>query len=52
MGMTALCGQSVVAPGGAAQALRRCVYGGGKVLPGLVLRRQAEVSFLSASGQS
>ena len=30
----------------AAQELRRWVYGGGKVLPGLVTRREAEVSFL------
>lgn len=29
-----------------AQELRRWVYGGGKVLPGLVARRQAEVSML------
>jgi len=28
---------------GAAQELRRWVYGGGKVLPGLVLRREAEI---------
>ena len=28
--------------GGAASELRRWVYGAGKVLPGLVLRRQAE----------
>ena len=31
---------------GAAQELRRWVYGGGKVLPGLVLRREAEVLLL------
>ena len=37
---------------GAAQELRRWVYGGGKVLPGLVLRRVAEASFLLASGQT
>jgi Phage lysozyme len=30
----------------AAQELRRWVYGGGKVLPGLVARRQAEISCL------
>ena len=30
----------------AAQELRRWVYGGGKVLPGLVLRRQAEALLL------
>jgi lysozyme len=29
---------------GAAQELRRWVYGGGKVLPGLVARREAEIS--------
>ena len=28
--MSTFCGQSVVAPGGAAQALRRCVYGSGR----------------------
>lgn len=32
----------------AATELRRWVYGGGKVLPGLVARREAEVSILSA----
>ena len=32
---------------GAAQALWLWVYGGGRVLPGLVLRRDAEVSFCS-----
>ncbi|MDO8313748.1 MAG: lysozyme [Rugosibacter sp.] len=32
----------------AAQELRRWVYGGGKVLPGLVTRRQAEVLLLQA----
>ena len=37
---------------GAAQELRRWVYGGGKVLPGLVLRREAEASFLLVSGQT
>lgn len=31
----------------AATELRRWVYGGGKVLPGLVARREAEVSILS-----
>ena len=31
---------------GATQELRRWVYGGGRVLPGLVLRRDAEVSLL------
>ena len=31
---------------GAAQELRRWVYGGGRVLPGLALRRGFEVSFL------
>ena len=32
--------------GAAATELRRWVYGGGKVLPGLVTRREAEVSLL------
>ena len=31
---------------GAAQELRRWVYGAGRVLPGLVLRREAEVLLL------
>lgn len=31
---------------GTAQELRRWVYGGGKVLPGLVLRREAEIFYL------
>jgi lysozyme len=31
---------------GAAQELRRWIYGGGRVLPGLALRREAEVSLL------
>lgn len=31
---------------GAGQELRRWVYGGGKVLPGLVTRREAEVALL------
>jgi lysozyme len=31
---------------GAVQELRRWVYGGGRVLPGLVARRQAEISCL------
>ncbi len=31
----------------AARELRRWVHGGGKVLPGLVLRREAEISLLS-----
>ena len=31
---------------GVAQELRRWVYGGGRVLPGLVARRQAEISCL------
>jgi len=31
----------------AAQELRRWVYGGGKVLPGLVARREAEARILS-----
>ena len=31
---------------GAAQELRRWVYGGGRVPPGLVLRREAEVALL------
>ena len=31
---------------GAAQELRRWIYGGGKVLPGLVLRREAETLLL------
>jgi lysozyme len=34
---------------GVAQELRRWVYGGGKVLPGLVLRREAEVLHLFLS---
>jgi lysozyme len=34
---------------GAAQELSRWVYGGGKVLPGLVLRRQAESELLLRS---
>lgn len=33
----------------AAQELRRWVYGGGKVLPGLVARREAECRYLAAS---
>jgi lysozyme len=32
---------------GAAQELRRWVYGGGKVLPGLVVRREAEIQLLA-----
>lgn len=32
---------------GVAQELRRWVYGGGKVLPGLVLRREAEIKTAS-----
>ena len=32
--------------GAAAQELRRWVYGGGKVLPGLVTRREAEAAWL------
>lgn len=32
---------------GAALELRRWVYGGGKVLPGLVHRRQAEITYLA-----
>ena len=35
---------------GAAHELRRWVYGGGRVLPGLVLRRDTEANFLLASG--
>jgi len=35
----------------AAQELRRWVYGAGRVLPGLVIRREAE-SLLLSSGQS
>ncbi len=31
---------------GTAQELRRWIYGGGKVLPGLVLRREAEIFYL------
>ena len=31
---------------GAAHELRRWIYGGGRVLPGLVVRREAEASFL------
>jgi len=33
---------------GAARELRRWVYGGGKVLPGLVVRRAAEIALLFA----
>ncbi|MDL1891227.1 lysozyme, partial [Nitrospirales bacterium NOB] len=33
----------------AAQELRRWVYGGGKVLPGLVARREAECRYLAGS---
>jgi lysozyme len=33
----------------AAQELRRWVYGGGKVLPGLVARREAEINLLKKS---
>jgi len=33
----------------AASELRRWVYGGGRVLPGLVLRRAAEIALLSAA---
>lgn len=33
---------------GAAGELRRWVYGGGRVLPGLVLRRAAEIALLSS----
>ncbi|MFN3297326.1 lysozyme [Caldimonas sp.] len=33
----------------ASQELRRWVYGGGKMLPGLVARRAAEAAFLSCS---
>ena len=32
----------------AGQELRRWIYGGGKVLPGLVARREAEVAMLIA----
>ena len=32
----------------AGQELRRWIYGGGKVLPGLVARREAEVALLIA----
>lgn len=32
---------------GAAQEFRRSVYGGGRVLPGLVVRREAEARLLS-----
>ena len=35
---------------GSAQELSRWVYGGGRVLPGLVLRRDTEANFLLASG--
>jgi lysozyme len=31
---------------GAATELRRWIYGGGKVLPGLVTRREAEIALL------
>jgi lysozyme len=34
----------------ASQELRRWVYGGGKMLPGLVTRREAEAEFLHSSG--
>jgi lysozyme len=34
----------------AEQELRRWVYGGGKVLPGLVVRREAELDMLLCSG--
>ena len=34
----------------AAQELRRWVYGGGKVLPGLVARREAEINLLQNFG--
>lgn len=33
---------------GAATELRRWVYGGGKILPGLVARREAEVTLVAA----
>lgn len=33
---------------GASQELQRWIYGGGRILPGLVRRRQAEVCLLSA----
>lgn len=36
----------------AEQELRRWIYGGGKVLPGLVSRRAAESAFLTASAKS
>ncbi len=36
---------------GARRELRRWVRGGGRVLPGLVLRREAEAALLSASKQ-
>lgn len=35
---------------GAASELRRWVYGGGKVLPGLVTRREAEIALLLRNG--
>jgi len=37
---------------GAALALRRWVYGGGKVLSGLVIRRCAEVAYLLQSNDT
>ena len=37
---------------GVAQELRRWVYGGGKVLPGLVIRRCAEVAYLLQSNDT
>ena len=36
----------------AAQELRRWVYGGGKVLPGLVVRRESEIKLLTYSSAS
>ena len=36
----------------AAQELRRWVYGGGKVLPGLVVRRESEIKLLTDSSAS
>ena len=36
----------------AGQELRRWVYGGGKILPGLVARREAEITFLIAGAKT
>ncbi|WP_442858539.1 glycoside hydrolase family protein [Alcanivorax sp. S71-1-4] len=36
----------------AGQELRRRVYGGGKILPGLVARRETEIAFLIADAKT